>query len=289
MNLAAVVVRWRGGDEVDRCLKSLLAQRSPDFGRIVLVDSGSGDGGAERLASSFPEVEVVALAENYSFAHAANTGAAASTEDLIFLLNPDTEVEEGAVEELIDALEKRPRAAGVVPLLINTDGSAQYRWQLRRLPTVPRLATGRSGAPAFSSPPTTPTAVTQPAAASWMIRREVWEALGGLDEVFAPAWWEDVDFCARMNACLGTSDFPSDEGFVVIPRARVRHQGGSSLDQLDRTAFLTTFCRNLLRYAAIHHPKELSLIRTGVRWSLIGRALARPRGFRSYQAVRRAI
>ncbi len=100
MTVAAVVVRWRGGDEVDRCLRSLLAQSGPDLGRIV--DSGSGDGGAQRLAASYPEVEVIALAENRSFAHAANTGAAAITEDLIFLLNPDTEVEMGAVTTLVE-------------------------------------------------------------------------------------------------------------------------------------------------------------------------------------------
>ena len=287
MTVAAVVVRWRGGDEVDRCLRSLLAQCGPDLGRIVLVDSGSGDGGAQRLAASYPEVEVIALAENRSFAHAANAGAAAITEDLIFLLNPDTEVEEGAVATLVEALEQRPRTAGVVPLLVNADGSAQHLWQLRRLPTIARLATGRSGAPAFSSRPTAPAGVIQPAAAAWLVRHDVWRALGGFDESFAPAWWEDVDFCARLTDRKGSADFPADEGFVVVPQARVRHQGGSSLEELDRAAFLTAFCENLLRYAAIHHPKNLSLIRTGLRWSLAGRALLRPRQSATYLAVRR--
>ncbi len=289
MKAAAVVVRWRGGDEVDRCLRSLLAQTGRHLSRIVLVDSGSGDGGAERLAAAFPEIEVLALAENRSFAHAANTGAAATTEELIFLLNPDTELEEAAAATLVEALEERPRTAGVAPLLLNPDGSGQDLWQLRRLPTVARLATGRSGAPAFSTPPTTATAVAQPAAAAWMIRREVWRALAGFDETFAPAWWEDVDFCARMACRLGTPDFPADHGFVVVPRARVRHLGGSSLGELDRAAFLTAFTGNLLRYAAIHHPKNLPLIRTGLRWSLAGRALIRPRHAGIYLAVRRGI
>jgi GT2 family glycosyltransferase len=255
----------------------------------VLVDSGSGDGGAERLGASYPDVEVIALAENRSFAHAANAGAKATTEDLIFLLNPDTEVENGAVATLVGALEQRPRTAGVVPLLINEDGSAQHLWQFRRLPTVARLATGRSGAAAFSSPPTAPAAAVQPAAAAWLVRRGVWRALGGFNEAFVPAWWEDVDFCARLARRLGSSDFPSDEGFVVVPRARVRHQGGSSLAGLDRAAFLTAFCENLLRYAAIHHPRNLRLIRAGLRCSLTGRAFSRPRQSGIYRAVRRAI
>ncbi len=289
MTVAAVVVRWRGGDEVDRCLRSLLAERGSGLGRIVLVDSGSGDGGAERLAASYPDVDVIALAENRSFAHAANTGVAAITDDLIFLLNPDTEVEAGAVATLIEALEQRPRTAGAVPLLINRDGSPQHRWQFRRLPTVARLATGRSGAPAFSSPPAASAAAVQPAAAAWLVRRGVWRALGGLDESFVPAWWEDVDFCARLAHRLGADDFPSDEGFVVVPRARVRHRGGSSLAELDRAAFLTAFCGNLLRYAAIHHPENLPLVRIGLGWSLAGRALVRPRQSGAYLAARRAI
>jgi GT2 family glycosyltransferase len=286
---AAVVVRWRGGDEVDRCLRSLLARPGRHLSRVVLVDSGSGDGGAERLASSFPEVEVLALDENRSFAHAANAGAAAITEELLFLLNPDTELEEDTAATLVEAIEERPGTAGVVPLLVDPDGSGQHRWQLRRMPTVARLATGRSGAPAFSAPPTTVTPVAQPAAAAWMIRRDVWCRLGGFDEGFAPAWWEDVDFCARMAPRLGEPDFPADQGLVVVPHARVRHQGGSSLQTLDRTEFLAAFTRNLLRYAAIHHAKDLPLIRTGLRWSLAGRALVRPRQAGIYLAVRRAV
>jgi hypothetical protein len=74
---------------------------------------------------------------------------------------------------------------------------------------------------------------------------------------------------------------------VVVPQARVRHQGGSSLEELDRAAFLTAFCAKLLRYSAIQHTKHLSLIRTGLRWSLAVRAMARPRQSEAYLAARR--
>jgi len=208
VNAGAVVVRWRGGHEIDRCLRSLITQTGERLSQIVLVDSGSGDDGAERLAAAFPEIEVMALDENLSFAHAANTGAASITEDFLFLLNPDTELEEDVVPALVAALEERPRTAGVVPLLVNSDGSEQHRWQLRRFPTVARLAMGRSGAPAFASPPAATTVVAQPAAAAWMVRKDVWQTLGGFEETFAPAWWEDVDFCARLARRLGEPGFP---------------------------------------------------------------------------------
>ena len=261
MTVAAVVVRWRGGDEVDRCLRSLLAGVVLTSDRIVLVDSGSGDGGAERLAAHYPDVDVIALAENRSFAHAANAGAATVTEDLIFLLNPDTEVEEGAVTILVEALKQRPRTAGVVPLLVNADGSTQHLWQLRRLPTVGRLAMGRSGAPEFSSPPSAPERVIQPAAAAWLIRRDVWRALGGFDESFAPAWWEDVDFCARMTYRQDAADFPADEGFVVVPEL------GSPSGRLEPRG-VSTERRFSLRFVKTSFAIPPSITRKTSRWSV---------------------
>ncbi len=74
-DIRAVVVRWRGGDEVRRCLLSLMELGGERLNRVVLVDSGSGDGGAEGLAAKFPDVEVIALTENHGFAHAADRGA----------------------------------------------------------------------------------------------------------------------------------------------------------------------------------------------------------------------
>lgn len=285
----AVVVRWRGGDEVRRCLDSLLANAGPRLARVVLVDSGSGDGAAERLASDFPDVEVIGLAENRGFAFAADRGAGEGPEPLLLLLNPDIEVEVGAVDSLVSLLDDRPRAAGVVPLLEGLEGASQHQWQLRRLPSAVRLALGLSGASAFSSPPETPAAVPQPAAAAWLVRRNVWEALGGLDPTFEPAWWEDVDFCARLHNRLGESGFPADEGFVVEPAARLRHGGGSSVAALGREAFYTAYYTNLLRYTARHHPGRLSLIRRELRLSIIIRMLLRPVQRQALRAALQAI
>ena len=275
-SVRAVIVRWRGGDEVRQCLSSLLGSAGSLLAHVVLVDSGSGDGGAQSLATDFPDVEVKALAENRGFAFAAGCGAADGEEPLLLLLNPDIDVQAGAVEALIDLLDGRPQTAGVVPQLTGLDGESQHRWQLRDLPNTTRLALGLPGAPAFWSPPRTPVAVEQPAAAAWLVRRSVWESLGGLDPTFEPAWWEDVDFCARLHDRLGEPGFPADEGFVVEPAARLRHGGGSSVADLGREAFFTAYYTNLLRYTARHQPGRLGLIRKSLQFSLSARMFLRP-------------
>lgn len=289
MTVSAVVVRWRGGSEVERCLRSLLDHGGPSLGRVVLVDSGSGDGGAERLAARFPDIEVLALAANRSFAHAANVGAASCGNELLLLLNPDATVETGTLDALVNEIAKSPGVAGAVPLMVGPNGEPQHRWQLRRLPTAFRLAAGLAGAPAFGRPPEVTAFVEQPAAAAWLVRRSVWQQLGGFDEAFAPAWWEDVDFCARLAGRLDDAALPADAGFVVAPSARVVHIGGSSVAELGDAAFLAAWSRNLVRFAARHHPHRTGAIAAGLRVSLMVRAVLRPARSAAYLAARRGL
>lgn len=288
-SIRAVIVRWRGGDEVRRCLDSLRAHGGPSLERIVLVDSGSGDGGAERLRSDFTDVEVMALRENRGFAYAADCGAGEGSEPLLLLLNPDIEVEAGVIGRLVDTLESRPQSAGVAPLLASPDGTSQHRWQLRRLPRLIDLALGRPGAPAFRSPPRLPAPCQQPAAAAWLVRRPVWNALGGLDPTYAPAWWEDVDFCARLSARLHEPDFPADQGFVVEPAARMSHEGGSSVAALGQDAFLSAYYGNLLRYTGRHHPGWLRWVRRSVALGLNARIVVQPARRDALRSALRAI
>jgi GT2 family glycosyltransferase len=237
------------------------------------------------LAAEFRDVEVIALPQNRGFAYAADRGAREGSEPLLLLLNPDIEVTENTVGELHTSLRSDPRFAGAVPLLEGFDGVSQHRWQLRRLPSTARLALGLPGAPAFSSPPRAPVTVAQPAAAAWLVRRTVWEALGGLDPTYEPAWWEDVDFCARLRDRLGDPEFPADKGFLLQPRATCLHGGGSSVAALGREAFFTAYYTNLLRYTARHHPGRLSLIRKGLELSLCLRMVLRPNQRTAYRAA----
>ena len=131
------------------------------------------DGGAERIAKSYPEIHLLALPENLSFAWAANQGAALAETEFLLQLNPDTELGPGVLRALVDFLVDTPSAAGAVPTLEDPDGRSQHRWQLRRLPEARHLAFGRPGPAAFRSVPSERSApVPQPAASAWLVACE---------------------------------------------------------------------------------------------------------------------
>src|SRR5207248_3160166 len=88
------------------------------------------------------------------------------------------------------------------------------------------------------------TPVQQPAGACLMLRRPVFEAIGGFDERFYPAWFEDVDLCLRLAQ--------AGQRLYFLPQARFNHGGGESVMQLGWSQFLKVFYLNQRRYFAKH-------------------------------------
>ncbi len=78
-----------------------------------------------------------------------------------------------------------------------------------------------------------------------MVSRQAMAALGGFDERFHPAWFEDVDLCRRIRDLGGRIRF--------VPDARFLHLGGHTLDRLGRGKFLEYFHSNQIRYFDKHH------------------------------------
>ena len=97
-----------------------------------------------------------------------------------------------------------------------------------------------------------PRPVDQPAAAFWLLRKEAWTSVGGFDEEFHPAWFEDVDFCKRLKL----------HGWEVLylPQPCAWHKGGASLEHLSYKRFIKQYYRNQLVYWRKHHSVTLPLI-----------------------------
>ncbi len=141
-------------------------------------------------------------------------------------------------------------AAGLAPRLVGPAGEPQWAWQLRRLPSPWRLllhALPLGGEAPIRSEPPAGARIEQPAAAALALRRSALAAVGGFDDGFYPAWFEDVDLARRLQ----------EAGLPILywPAARFRHRLGSTVPRLGYGPFLYIYYRNLTRYLAKHHGR----------------------------------
>jgi GT2 family glycosyltransferase len=217
------------------------------------VDNASEDGTIAEVARR--GVRLIANSENRGFAGAVNQGFGALNSPYVLLLNPDAVIQT-SLEPLRQACDL-PGAAGAGGKLLDASGRPQVGFMVRGLPTPATLALEAlllnriwPGNPVnrryrcLDWDSSTCSKVKQPAGAFFMVRRAVWQELGGLDESFFPLWFEDVDFCRRIR----------DRGFSLyyIPEAVAKHTGGHSVPNLPLEMRLIYWYRGLLRYSAKH-------------------------------------
>lgn len=115
--LAVVIVNWKRHAETSRCVSDLLAWRHPP--KVWVVDNGSEDGSAERLAEEFPAVRLIASPVNRGYGGGNNLALAAIERDYALLLNNDAGIEEPSVRALCAALEADRKLAAVGPIVVD--------------------------------------------------------------------------------------------------------------------------------------------------------------------------
>ncbi len=241
--LSGIVVHWHNESQLAELLAAWPAD--PRF-ELIVVDNGSAS--SALLPGGWDAVRWVRPGRNLGFAGGVNAGVAAAEAPLLLLLNPDAVPEPGALDELLRGFAALPDAAGLAPRLAGSDGASQAGWQLRDLPSPGALLAQALLLPPFGSRTAEPpagTPIAQPAAAALALRRSALDAVGGLDERFFPAWFEDVDLAFRLRS----AGLP----LCYWPAARFRHGLGSTVPRLGYGAFLWIYHRNLGRYLAKHH------------------------------------
>jgi GT2 family glycosyltransferase len=265
--LSILVVTWNSERWIDRCLASIPAACGDLEHEIIVYDNASSDG-TLRIVSGREDL-LIRSDSNDGFGVATNRAFRRSSGRYVFLLNPDCELAPGALKLVHDFLEANPNAAAAAPLLADDEGGSQREFQLRRLPTYWSFASEIFAIGRFFPRATArhryrdldlshPQRVEQPAGAALMIRRQVLEEIGPIDEQFSPAWFEDVDYCARLAA--------AGKEVWVIPAAAARHVGGASLEHLSFARFQELWYRNMWRYA----QKWLSAGEAeALRWTII--------------------
>jgi N-acetylglucosaminyl-diphospho-decaprenol L-rhamnosyltransferase len=291
---STLIVTWNNRDFLGRCLESL-----PKDSEIVVVDNASTDGSADFVAETFPHVRLIRLDRNIGFGAAINRAAAEATGTYLLLLNPDAEATPKSIERLMEFLDEHITCGAAAGRLLSMTEDWQRGFNVRRLPTYGTVIAHlllfkhvwpsnplTRHAEAAEITDTATQAVEQPAAACLMVRRRTFDQVGGMDERFFPAWFEDVDLCRRILEAGWTIFF--------VPRANFRHLGGVSVAALGVPRTKRLYYQNLERYMGKHHGLmgraiTRSLIVTGMGLRVTGSALVgNGEGMRTYSGVLRA-
>ena len=259
MDLSIVIVSFNARADLERCLHSLHAAPIARSHEIVVVDNASTDGSAD-AARRWPGVRVIDTAENFGFAHANNVGIRASTGINLLLLNSDTVVAAGAVDRLLDAVDRHPEVAVVGPRLVDAAGRAELsfgrmvgpinelrqkiltRGHARHWPFVTSLverATRQEQCPDWVS------------GACLMVRRRDAEQAGLLDTRYF-MYLEDVDFCAAIRA--------RGRRVLFTPDVQVIHLRGRSAQSAPAGTH-RAYRRSQAAFYAKHHPRWVPLLR----------------------------
>ncbi len=244
------IVSWNSVRHVAAAVRSV-----PPGVPVVVVDNASADGSAE--AARAAGARVVEAGRNLGFGPACNLAAKeGGPSETILFLNPDAALRNGAfaLGDLLAVLDADPGLAAAAPRL---DGTGQELFQLRRLPgpgsilreallfdrlfpSNPWLRRDRY----LDRPRSEAFDVEQPAAAALLVRRADFEAAGGFDPAFEPAWFEDVDLCARL--------LERGRRIRYVPSAVASHVGGVAMGALAWSDFRPLYVRNERRYLARH-------------------------------------
>jgi len=243
------IVSWNSAAHLPAAVASV-----PKGVPVLVVDNASTDGSAE--AARAAGAHVIAPGRNLGFGPACNLAAKeGAPSETIFFLNPDAALVEGeaSLAALLAALDDADVAAAAPRL----SGDGQEAFQLRRLPRLSgitreallldRAFPGNAGLRRdryLDRPRDAPFDVEQPAAAALLVRRTDFEAVGGFDPAFAPAWFEDVDLCAKLCA--------AGRRIRYVPSAEATHLGGVAMNAVSWRDFRPLYVRNQFRYLARH-------------------------------------
>ena len=263
-DLSIVIVNWNVRDLLRRCLKSIYGSNGAHGAltvETIVVDNASTDGSAEMVSQAFPQVTLIANADNRGFTGGNNQGIAISQGRYVLLLNPDTEVMGNALARMIAYADANPEIGALGPMLLNPDGSVQS--SRRRFP-IPATAFIESTVLqnwfphhrllrdyyVLDKPDDVIARVDWVDGACLLARREALEQIGLLDDGYF-MYSEELDWCRRAKAA----------GWEVVyyPPARIVHYRGQSSEQVK--AFqLVRFNRSKIRYFHKYHGAFLAAL-----------------------------
>lgn len=223
-----LVLNYNGRGLLSQYLESIViaaAQARACQVDVIVVDNQSTDNSLEWLSAHFPAVKIL-LAPQNRYLYSLNWAAGELTHDWLLLLNNDVYMTPDCLDPLFELLLRYPQAFAVSPKFLRPDevtvDSAKrvgefWRGQLRH--TIDTFPTG-------------PAPTLFATGGAYLVRRNEFLAYGGFDELYYPAYWEDVDLSYRA--------WKRGRPSLYQPASVMYHHGSASMaaEGSEKSAFL---------------------------------------------------
>lgn len=213
--ISVIILNYNGAKWLERCLASLRAQTIFDQLEIIVADNSSTDGSdelAEKLVRAWPNGRLVQNGSNLGFCAGNNRGAQSATGRCLFFLNNDTWLEPDCLQILLRETE-RTNADAAMPLVMNYDDDSFQSLGAGGFDMF-GLSTARF-------PHADTREVFMPEGCAYLIRREWFEKLGGLDSEFF-MFADELDLSWRLWVAGGRA--------IAAPAARLHHRGAANVN-----------------------------------------------------------
>lgn len=245
--ISIVIVNWNAGTQLKHCIDSLACTRDKE---IIVVDNASTDDSVGFLANH-SGVTLIRSLENLGFGKACNLGALEARTEYLLFLNPDAAVYPETIDKALTFMQKPSSFnIGICGVQLVDKGGVVAR-SCARFPTPTGFVSHALGLdrifPSLSGfmaewPHDSTRDVDQVIGAFFLVRRSLFEALGGFDERFF-VYFEEVDFSFRAHQAGWRSVFLAD--------VQAFHAGGGTSNQVKARRLFYSL-RSRLLYASKH-------------------------------------
>ncbi len=226
VKLSIIIVSYNSAKFIGKCIDSI-EHNLPKNSEIIVVDSGSEDETTEIL-EKYKNIKLIKSQTNIGYGKGNNLGFRLSKGEYILILNPDTTVAKESVQKLLDYIDSHSEAGLVAPKLIQDNGKVQPT--VRKLPTIKGALAEyyfkiKNAYEAYIPDPDSPLEVESVVGAALMIKRDVFEKIGGFDERYF-MYFEDLELCRKLHN-LGYK-------IIYLPDAVVYHKVGGTQTYPER-------------------------------------------------------
>jgi len=296
LDVSVILLTRNTCQQTREAIESVLSSSGAISKEIRVIDNGSTDETSSVLPAVYPEIHYKKMERNLGFARGVNIAAREAGGDFFLLLNSDARLAADTLQLAVEWMRADPGCGVAGAQLLHADGKKQ-----NSIANFPSLATELLNKfllralwpkrfPGKEREYGEPMEVESVIGAFFLVRREVWEKLGGMDERFF-FFLEETDFCLRARQA----------GFATVhlPQVRVWHGQGQTAKQ-NLAAARIEYWRSRYAYFAKHRNPAVRLalrcglllrllVDSAVSGILAAATLGQSRRWREKFAVHRAL